>query len=168
VRAARAHPRVAAAALLVACALWTALPGPLSPAAQWASLGVRVAAQLLALVVLAVRTHRRREGQAPWNVFGLAIVCWTLGDLLDATGRSDAALGCWIACYALVYAGLALLTRPLLLGGEAAVWMDGIAGALTCAAVVVDPVLRAVDRPSATGPGRARSPSRWPARRWPP
>jgi diguanylate cyclase (GGDEF)-like protein len=113
-----------------------------------ASLVVRVVVQLLAMGVLLAGVARHREQPAPWIAFALAVAAWTSGDLLNALGQHDPAIAGWIVCYGLVYAGLALLTRPLLLGGEAAVWLDGVAGALTCAAIVVDPVMRALDRPS--------------------
>jgi hypothetical protein len=55
--------------------------------------GARVGARLL----LALRTHRHREARVPWSAIGLAIVCWTLGDILNATGLHDAAVAAWIS-----------------------------------------------------------------------
>jgi diguanylate cyclase len=137
-----------AAAVLVALgALISALPGPFPDVVHWGWFGVRQAAQALAAGVLAARMYRHREARAPWLAVALAIVAWTAGDLLNATGLHDAAVAAWFACYMLVYLGLALLTRPLLLRGQAAVWLDGVAGALTCAAVVIDPTVRAVPEP---------------------
>jgi diguanylate cyclase (GGDEF)-like protein len=140
---------VAAAALVALGGLLSALPGPLSEPVHWAWFGVRIGAQVLAMAVLARRTGRVREARAAWGAIALAITCWTAGDVLNALGAYNAAVTSWIACYALVYLGLAQLTRPLLLRGQAAVWLDGIAGALTCAALVIGPALHAVSRPAA-------------------
>lgn len=137
----------AAAALVALGGMISALPGPLPEVVHWGSFTVRIAAQVLAVGVLAGRTYRHRDACAPWLAIALAIVAWTTGDLLNATMGFDAAAGAWFACYVLVYLGLALLTRPLLLRGQAAVWLDGVAGALACAAVVIDPVVHAVPQP---------------------
>ena len=138
----------AAAALVALGALAAALPGPSGGALIWSWFGARIGAQLAAVAVIGLRTHRHREARLPWGAVALAIACWTVGDIFNAAGLYALAVTGWLACYVLMYAGLALLTRPLLLRGQAAVWLDGIAGALTCAALVIDPTLAAVARPT--------------------
>jgi diguanylate cyclase (GGDEF)-like protein len=137
------------AAVLVALGSIVALvPGPLPVALDWVWYGVRMGAQLLAAAVLLARVRRRRDAWAPWTAIALAIVAWTVGDVLDALRLHDLAVVGWFGCYVLVYAALALLTRPLLLRGQAALWLDGLAGALAAAALLIDPVLNAVDAPA--------------------
>lgn len=137
----------AAAALVALGGAISALPGAFPEVVHWGWFAVRIGAQAIAAGVLAARIHRHREARAPWLAIALAIVAWTVGDLFNAVGLYDAAVASWVACYVLVYLGLALLTRPLLLRGQAAVWLDGVAGALACAALVIDPVVHAVPRP---------------------
>jgi hypothetical protein len=79
---------------------------------RWAWLFARAGAELMAVGVITLRLIRHRERPLPWIAFAAAFAAWTEGDVLDALHAHEPAIACWIVCYALVYAGLALLTRP--------------------------------------------------------
>jgi diguanylate cyclase (GGDEF)-like protein len=133
-------PLCAAAALVLAPALVALAPGPTPPALADGWSLARIGAQLFAAVLIARRVHAMSADRAGWLVVAAAILAWTAGDALNLadpglTGGIGAAVPCWVACYLLLYVGLVLLTRPLLLRGQAAVWMDGVIGALAIAAL---------------------------------
>jgi diguanylate cyclase len=148
-----------AAVLVVAGGLLAAPPGatPWLVAVPW--YWTRVLAQLLAAGVLLARARAGGEDRLGWAVLAAAVLSWTLGDLLNMTGSPSlfsalsGAQVAWIGCYALAYASLALLTRPLLTRGQAAVWLDGAVLALALAAVaatiMVDGLVGTLDRPAA-------------------
>jgi diguanylate cyclase (GGDEF)-like protein len=135
-------PLAACVALLFAGTAVALAPGPMpGPLADLWTL-VRVATQIVAIAVVVRRVRARREQRAGWTLIAAAIAAWSCADLLSlagdlhVVGRVDAGVPFWLASYACLYAGLGLLTRPLLLRAQAAVWLDGVSGALVVASVL--------------------------------
>jgi diguanylate cyclase (GGDEF)-like protein len=148
------------AAVLVAAGAVAALasgPTPRALAEGW--YWARIGAELLAAALLIARVGRSGPERLGWAMLAAGVLSWTVGDVVHGTGdpylgaRVPVAALLWLLCYAAVYAGLALLTRRLLLRSQAGVWLDGVilglALAAVCAAMLIDGVLRAVDRTGA-------------------
>jgi hypothetical protein len=132
-------------------------PTPYTLAESWYWL--RVGAEMLAAWMLIARARVPGPERLGWAMLAAGVLSWTAGDVVHGTGdphlaaRVPVAAVLWLGCYAAVYAGLALLTRRLLLRAQAGVWLDGailgLALAAVCAAMLIDGVLRAVDRTGA-------------------
>jgi diguanylate cyclase (GGDEF)-like protein len=132
---------IAATLLVLAGAAVALAPGPTPPAVATAWVLARVAAQLLAIRVIAVRVRGRREDRAGWTFVGAAIASWSAADVIDVATQAGilggtAPVPFWLATYMLLYAGLVLLIRPLLARREAALWLDGLIAGLAIATLV--------------------------------
>jgi diguanylate cyclase (GGDEF)-like protein len=135
-------PLAVAAALMVAGAAIALaagrMPGPLADV--WTL--VRVATQLIAIAIVVRRVQTRDEQRAGWMLIAVAAAAWTGADVVslagdrELPGHIDMRVPFWLSSYLCLYAGLALLTRPLLLRAQAAVWLDGLSAALAVAAVL--------------------------------
>ncbi len=107
-----------------------------------------------ASALCALRAASRPQDRAAWALMAVALACWSLGELYwdvflgpstnaPIPSVSDAF---WLAFYLPAYAALALLARARLRAVPAALWLDGLIGALgvasVSAAVIFDTVLR--------------------------
>lgn len=139
------HPPPAVRAAGVACAMiWllyvlglvAGLDGALARAFdELAYDGLLLAGGLLC----ALRAARVETERVPWSLLAAALLTWVAADLYFATLDSPsypslADLG-WLVFYPLSYAGLALLVRARLRVNDAGLWLDGVLGGLTLAAV---------------------------------
>jgi two-component system cell cycle response regulator len=108
-----------------------------------------------------LRAARRREERTAWLLLGLGVTAWVLGELYftavlwtDASPPvpSPADAG-YLMLPPLVFAGLLFLARSRIRGLPRTLWVDGLTAGLTAgavsAAVVFEPVLKAVGGQSA-------------------
>lgn len=113
---------------------------------------VYTAIELLAVALCAARVVRRREDRAAWLLVTVAILAWTLGDLvwtvwLDHVANPpypSLADGFYLALYPATYVGLTLLMRSHYRHVGAALWLDGVVVGLALAAVAAQVVFPAV------------------------
>jgi diguanylate cyclase (GGDEF)-like protein len=132
---------IAATALVLAGAAVALMPGPTPPAVATAWMLARIAVQLVAIRVIAVRVRGQRDDRAGWVLMAAAIATWSAADVIDLAGRagvlgSAAPVPFWVATYLLLYAGLVILIRPLLARREAALWLDGLVAGIAIAVLV--------------------------------
>jgi len=155
-RAAR-HPVLAVAlALALAGLLFEAgtaiVASPGAAVDRFADSWVYTAVELMAVVMCATRTVRRRADRTAWALITLSLAFWTAGDLiwtlwLDQLAHPpspSAADVAYLLSYPALYAGLVLLVRARLRSTSAAEWLDGAVVGLTVAAVAAALVLSTV------------------------
>ena len=132
------------AALIVAF-VSGALAEPDSAIARW----LPIVATITAAAVCAVRALTDTVDRGAWTVFAAALGVWTLGSLYDVLRMSGVttvsgptfADACHVAFYPLAYLGMVQLVRRRVNRFAAALWLDGLIGALAVAAVATSIVL---------------------------
>lgn len=132
-------------AALIGAFVYGALDDPGGAVAGW----LPIAAAAVAALVCALRAATEPTDRGAWTVFATAIGVWTLGsvyEVLQVRGVTPQpsptfADACHVAFYPLAYLGMVQLVRRRVSRFAAALWLDGLIGALAVAAVATSIVL---------------------------
>jgi diguanylate cyclase (GGDEF)-like protein len=138
-----------AMALALLCLIAAFVLGSLDRADGTVALWLPVIVSATGAACCAVRAVTVPRDRGAWGVFAGAIGIWTLGSLYEVLWLPGVALSptptfadaCRVAFYPLAYLGMVQLVRRRVTRFAAALWLDGLIGALAVAAVAVGIVL---------------------------